>query len=41
MRFIGAAAICGIALYGIDAYWFGGVYFEAVRGVAAEIKYHF
>jgi hypothetical protein len=41
MRFVGAAAICVIALCGIDAYWFGGTYFEAVRGIADQIKHHF
>jgi hypothetical protein len=41
MRLIGTAIICVVALYGIDSYWFNGMYFDAVRGVATQIKQHF
>ena len=41
MRIIGAVLICGVVLCSIDAYWFGGMYFEAIRAIADQIRHHF
>ena len=41
MRLILATVICLIALYAADSYWFGGLYFYAVRGIAMQIRHFF
>jgi hypothetical protein len=37
MRMIVAIVICLAALYVADFYWLGGMYFDAVRGIAMQI----
>jgi hypothetical protein len=41
MRMIVAVVICLAALYAADSYWFGGMYFDAGRGIATEIRHFF
>jgi hypothetical protein len=41
MRLLGTAAVCVAVLYGLDAYWFNGVYFAAATGMMSQIAEHF
>jgi len=41
MRLIATIAICFAALYAADAHWFGGMYFLALRRIAAQILHYF
>jgi hypothetical protein len=41
MRFPLSAGICLIALYTIDAYFCGGIYFDAVHHMAVHLRRHF
>jgi hypothetical protein len=36
-----AVLICGVVLYIVDAYWFGGTYFNAVREITDQLKHKF
>jgi hypothetical protein len=40
MRFLGAALVCIAVLYGVDAYWFNGVYFAALTSMMSQIVGH-
>jgi hypothetical protein len=41
MRLLVAIAICLLALYVADSYWFDGLYFHAVRDIAAQLRQRF
>jgi hypothetical protein len=38
MRFVIGAAICLLALYAVDTYWFDGFYFDALHGMARQMR---
>ncbi len=40
MRLLVTALVCIAVLYGIDAYWFNGLYFAAVESLASQIFAH-
>ena len=40
MRLLGTALVCIAVLYGVDAYWFNGVYFTAATGMMSQIVEH-
>jgi hypothetical protein len=35
------ALICGVVLFVVDTYWFGGTYFSAVRQITIQLKHQF
>ena len=41
MRLFVATAICAAALYTVDALWFRGTYYDAVRGMIERVVVHF
>jgi len=41
MRTLIAAVVCLGVLYVIDAHWFGGVYFTAIKGMIIQIRQSF
>ncbi len=41
MRALVAIAIGLVGLYVVDSYWFDGLYFHAVRDIAAQVRQHF
>jgi hypothetical protein len=40
MRLLGAALVCLAVLYGVDAFWFNGVYFIAINSMISQIVQH-
>ena len=40
MRFLGAALVCIVALYGVDAYFYNGQYFAGLERAISDIKRH-
>ncbi len=40
MRFLGATLVCIAVLYGVDAVWFNGAYFNAATSMMLEIVRH-
>lgn len=41
MQLIGTVIVCAGILWGIDDHWFGGMYFDAICGMANQIKHNF
>jgi hypothetical protein len=41
MRFLGAALVCIAVLYGVDAFWFNGLYFTLAGRMMSQIVGHF
>jgi len=41
MRSLIAAAVCLGVLYAIDAHWFGGIYFTAIKSMLIQIRQSF
>jgi hypothetical protein len=40
MRLLGAALVCMAILYGVDAFWFNGLYFTAAVGMMSQMVEH-
>jgi hypothetical protein len=37
MKPLGIAIVCAVVLYGVDAYWFNGVYFTAASHLLSQV----
>jgi hypothetical protein len=41
MRFLLSASVCLLALYAIDAHFYGGLYLDAAYRMAVDLRQHF